>query len=132
MRRRARSAGQRPVLTKPFGPSVSAPDQERPDNSRSVAAAELKSGMGQFASWVDEQHPDAAESLRVGLYEFFTRSPTGSGRCPALCTIARIRPVACSVPRSMIGGAFGAARREFVPNRQNSLAVNSSIPRRSV
>lgn len=65
--------------------------------------------MGQFASWVDEQHPDAAESLRVGLYELFTRSPTGSGRCPALCTIARIRPVACSVPRSMIGGAFGAA-----------------------
>lgn len=88
--------------------------------------------MGQFASRVDDQHPDAAESLRVGLYELFTRSPTGSGRCPALCTIARIRPVACSVSRSMIGSAFGAARREFVPNRQNSLAVNSSIPRRSV
>ena len=44
---------------------------------------------------------------------------------------SRIRPVASSVSRSMVRSAFLATRREFSPSLSSSLAVNSSISRRS-
>ncbi len=58
--------------------------------------------------------------------------PTASDRSQALGSSARIRPVAASVSRSMVRGAFLAARREFPTGRAGSLAVTSPISRRSL
>ena len=56
--------------------------------------------------------------------------PPASDRSQALGSSARIRPVAASVSRSMVRGAFLTARREFPAGRAGSLAVNSPISRR--
>ena len=58
--------------------------------------------------------------------------PPASDRSQALGGSARIRPVATSVSRSMVRGAFLTARREFPAGRAGSLAVNSPISRRSL
>ena len=58
--------------------------------------------------------------------------PTASDRSQAIGSSARIRPVAASVSRSMVRGAFLATRREFPAGRAGSLAVNSPISLRSL
>ena len=58
--------------------------------------------------------------------------PTIRGRCHALASNLRIRPVASSVSRSIVLSAFLATRREFSASRFSSLAVNSSISLRSL
>ena len=58
--------------------------------------------------------------------------PTASDRSQALGSSARIRPVAASVSRSMVRGAFLATRREFPAGRAGSLAVNSPTSLRSL
>ena len=58
--------------------------------------------------------------------------PPASDRSQALGSIARIRPVAASVSRSMVRGPFLTTRREFPAGRAGSLSVNSSISRRSL
>ena len=58
--------------------------------------------------------------------------PTASDRSQALGNGARFRPVAASVSRSMVRGAFLTARREFPAGRAGSLAVNSPISRHSL
>lgn len=93
------------------------PDQELPDSSPLVAGTELKTRIGSFASWTEEQHPDAAESLRVGIDELVTASPTAAaGAQPAAASRASA-PVASPVSRSMVRSAFVAPRHQFGPNR---------------
>ena len=58
--------------------------------------------------------------------------PPASDRSQALGSSARVPPVVASVSRSMVRGAFVTARREFPAGRSGSLAVNSSISRRSL
>ena len=58
--------------------------------------------------------------------------PTTKGRSHALTSNSRTLPDASSVSRSMVRSAFLATRREFSPSRPSSLAVNSSISRRSL
>ena len=58
--------------------------------------------------------------------------PPASDRSQPLGSSARTRPAAASVSRSMVRGAFLTTRREFPAGCAGSLAVNSSISRRSL
>ena len=89
-----------------------------------MLAVSVRAGMRVQSHRIVAQLPPKMPSQRL--------RPTISGRSQASGSMARIRPVASSVSRSMVRGAFLAARREFPAGRASSLAVNSPVSRRSL